>query len=127
MKFIERLQRHSAENLGAGVSKRQIKDLEARLNILLPDDFREYLRILNYAELFGDPLFGINSELKELDLYARNKNADHFKYGFLAIFANDIDGMIFLRADTGSIYNALFLTPVAGSFGGFVEMILEEA
>lgn len=126
MKFIETLKLHSSGNLGEGVAQAQIKDLEARLDIRLPDEFREYLRVLNYAELFNDPIYGINKEQREIDLYTQNKNKDHFNYGFLEIFTNDIDGTIFLRPDTGAVYNAFFTKPIAISFGSFVELILKE-
>ena len=57
MNIIELLKNHS-EELGHGIDMVRVKDLEARLDIKLPRDFREYLLKLNYAELFSDPIYG---------------------------------------------------------------------
>lgn len=124
--MIEELKDHSPSKFGSGVSNILVKDLEARLDIALPIDFKEYLVTLNYAELYGDPIFGINSDMKGIDLYSQNKHKEHFKYGFLYIFDNDIDGAIFLRPDTGAIYNACFSQPVAKNFFEFVKKVLSE-
>ena len=57
-------------------------------------------------------------------LYTQNKHEDHFHYGFLAIFSNDIDGTVFIRPDSGAIYNASYSVPLAQNFTEFVRMIL---
>ena len=38
--MIEALKQHSSHNIGIGVSKAQIGDLEARLDFSLPNDFQ---------------------------------------------------------------------------------------
>ena len=124
--MIQLLREHSSENLGSGTQKKLIRDLEVRLDILLPKDFKKYLLSLNYAELFGDPIFGINPEIKDIDLYSQNKDKAHFDYGFLYIFHSDIDGGIYLRPDTGAIYNSFFRSPVAKNLLDFIEKILSE-
>jgi len=126
MNFIEQIKGHS-ENIGTGISNIKIKDLEARLNLKLPNDFKEYLLTYNYAELYGDPIYGIyhKDESLELDIYTNNKDKEHFKYGFLEIFSNDIDGAVYLRPDTGAIYS-FFNIPMANSFSEFIELLLNE-
>jgi hypothetical protein len=120
--LVESLKEHS-EELGNGVDKKLVSDLEARLDITLPEDFKEYLYELNYAEIFGDPIYGINPDEEMLDIYSQNKSKEHFLYGFLEIFANDIDGTIYIRPDTGAVYNASFGKPLANSFTDFVEIL----
>jgi hypothetical protein len=124
--LIQILSEHSSSNLGSGTQKTHISDLEVRLNILLPKDYKNYLVSLNYAELFGDPIFGINPEIKDIDLYTQNKDKEHFKYGFLYIFHSDIDSAIYLRPDTGAIYNGSFGNPVANDLFGFIKKVLSE-
>lgn len=123
MNIIETLKDHS-EELGEGIDFVRIKDLEARLDITLPEDFKDYLLNLNYAELFGDPIYGINPENDLIDLYSNNKDKEHFNNGFLEFFANDLDGLVYLRPDTGSVYID-FKEPAAKSFTEFVERVLE--
>ncbi len=125
MQLLESLKEHS-EELGDGISPVAISDLEARLDIALPDDFKEYLKAYNYAEIFGDPIYSINPELEDVDLYTQNKNKEHLPYGFLEVFANDIDGTIYIRPDTGAVYTAGFGKPIAKSFTGFTEELLSQ-
>lgn len=125
MNLIELLKDHS-EELGHGVEPKKIYDLEARLNIELPKDFTAYLTELNYAEIFNDPVYGINPDITRLDIYEQNKSKEHFRYGFLEVFSNDIDGTIFIRPDTGNVYNASFTQPIAKSFTEFVAKVLSE-
>ncbi len=123
MNLVELLQEHS-EEIGEGKSVQAIKALEAKLDISFPNDFKEYLVELNYSEIFGDPIYGINSVETEFDIYAQNKHEEHFKYGFLLVFSNDIDGTIFIRPDNGAVYNASFVKPIASSFTEFVKKVL---
>ncbi|MBU1218201.1 SMI1/KNR4 family protein [Myxococcota bacterium] len=125
MRLVERLKEHS-EELGKGVHKKLVRDLEARLDITLPEDFKEYLYELNYAAIFGDPIYGINPDDEMFDIYSQNKSKEHFRYGFLEIFANDIDGTIYIRPDTGAVYNSDFGEPIAKSFTEFVEILLRQ-
>ena len=118
MGLIDILKEHS-EELGKGVDKKLVSDLEARLGIVIPEDFKEYLYALNYAEVFGDPIYGINPDDEMLDIYSQNKSKEHFRHGFLEVFANDIDGVIYIRPDTGAVYNASFAEPLAKSFTDF--------
>ena len=125
MNLVDMLKEHSDE-LGQGQSIKKVHDLEARLNIDLPKDFFDYLVSLNYAEIFDDPIYGINPEIARLDIYEQNKHKEHFRYGFLMVFSSDIDGTIYIRPDTGNVYNASFTFPVAKSFTEFVENVLKE-
>jgi hypothetical protein len=125
VRLVELLKNHTDE-LGDGISSKSISDFEARLSIKLPEDFKGYLKELNYAEVFGDPIYGLNSEDTMIDLYAQNKNKEHFRHGFLEIFSNDIDGTIYIRPDTGAVYNAAFDQPLAKSFADFIEIILNQ-
>ncbi len=122
MNVIEILTNHSEEH-GEGIDAVRVKDLEARLDIKLPNDFREYLLKLNYAEIFNDPIYGIHGKDKMLDLYTQNKYKEHFNHGFLAIFNNDLDGTVFLRPDTGAIYLG-FSEPAEKSFTDYVHRAL---
>jgi hypothetical protein len=81
---------------------------------------------LNYAEIYGDPIYGINPDDKMLDLYNQNKSKEHFRHGFLEVFANDIDGVVYIRPDTGAVYNASFSKPIAKSFAEFVDLIVNQ-
>lgn len=123
MNLIELLEDHSDE-FGKGVSRGAVSALEAKLDIQLPKDFKEYLVKYNYAEIYGDPVYGINHQMTHIDIYTQNKYEDHFHYGFLAIFSNDIDGTIFIRPDSGAIYNASYSVPLAQNFTEFVRTIL---
>jgi hypothetical protein len=124
--LIEILKAHSSK-VGQGQSIKKVHDLEARLNIDLPQDFTDYLIGLNYAEIFDDPIYGINPEIKRLDIYEKNKHKEHFKFGFLEVFSNDIDGTVYIRPDTGNVYNASFSMPIAKSFTEFVASVIKEA
>ena len=126
MNLVEILKEHS-ENQGEGVDKNLVSDLEARLDIIIPEDFKEYLYAMNYAEVFGDPIYGINPDDETIDLYRQNKSKDHFRYGFLEVFASDIDGTIYIRTDTGAVYNAGFAKPIANSFAEFIEIIIKQS
>ncbi len=126
MNLVEILKEHS-EELGEGVDKSLVSELEARLDIVIPKDFKEYLFELNYAEVFGDPIYGINPDDELIDLYRQNKSKDHFRDGFLEVFANDIDGTIYIRTDTGAVYNAGFAKPIANSFTEFIEIIIKQS
>ena len=124
MNLVEMLKEHS-EEVGTGVDKKMVSDLEARLGITIPKDFKEYLYELNYAEIFSDPIYGINPDDSMLDIYTQNKSKEHFRHGFLEVFANDIDGVIYIRPDTGAVYNASFEKPIASSFTEFLKIVLE--
>lgn len=122
--MFEKLISHSGEEIGSGIEEVRIRDFELKLNIQVPDEFRAYLKELNYAELYSDPIYGIDSDLSYLDLYIQNHGKEHLRYGFLEIFNNDIDGTIFLRLDNGKIYNGAFQAPIAESFTDFIQKIL---
>ena len=126
MTMIDALWKHNGGSLGESVGKKAVRDFELRMGVALPADYRKYLMACNYAELYGDPLFGFHRKNTEIDLYARNHREEHFRYGFLAIFANDIDGVVYLRPDSGAVYNAAFQEPIAGSFNEFVELLLSQ-
>ncbi|QUH28552.1 SMI1/KNR4 family protein [Vallitalea guaymasensis] len=121
---FDKLKAHSEENIGSGVELVRIRDLEKKLNVSLPEDFVAYLQEMNYAEIHGDPIYGIHNDMPSIDIAEQNIGKEHFRYGFLEIFCNDIDGTIFLRPDNGRIYNASFQEPIADSFKKFVEMLL---
>ena len=125
MDLVSLLKNHSDE-IGDGVSSTLIKALEAKLDVLIPIDFKDYLLHLNYAEIFGDPIYGINQEVPEVDLYTQNKHSEHLRHGFLEVFCNDIDGAVFIRPDTGAVYNASFSKPIAGNFTAFVKVVLSD-
>lgn len=124
---LKKIEDHSAE-VGEGIGKKHISDLETKLGVSIPSDFKEYLLEYNYAELYGDPLYGIHrcETLSHIDIYSANKSQEHFRYGFLEVFTNDLDGTIFLRPDTGAVYNSSFTIPLALSFTEFIERILSE-
>lgn len=126
MDWIESLKLHNPRQLGKGIPKTFIKDLEVRLNIGMPEELERFLLELNYATLYDDPIFGINRENPEIDLYERNVNAEHFRYGFLEIFSSDIDGAVYIRPDTGLIYSSAFLQPISPNFSRFVESLLAD-
>ncbi|MBB1335354.1 MULTISPECIES: SMI1/KNR4 family protein [unclassified Pseudoalteromonas] len=126
MNLVEMLKDHSSV-VGQGQARKKVYELEARLNIDLPKDFFDYLVNLNYAEIFDEPIYGINPEIKRLDIYEQNKHTEHFRYGFLMVFSNDIDGTIYIRPDTSNVYNASFTSPIANSFTEFAANVLKEA
>ena len=126
MSLVENLKSHS-EELGNGIGMKFISDLETKLDISLPSDFKEYLYELNYAEIFSDPIYGINPDIEELDLYKQNQGKEHLRHGFLEVFANDIDGTIYIRPDTGAVYNAGFGSPIANSFSDYVSTVLGQS
>jgi hypothetical protein len=123
LNLVELLKQHNDE-LGQGVSKGVVAALEAKLDVKIPNDFKEYLIKYNYAELYGDPIYGANSQLTGLDLYQNNKHQEHLKYGFLEVFSNSIDGSIYIRPDSGAVYTAGYQQPIALNFTEYVRMIL---
>ncbi len=64
--------------------------------------------------------------MPEIDIYSQNKGKEHFNYGFLEIFCNDIDGTVYMRVDNGMIYSTSFMLPIAESFSNFLNKILNE-
>lgn len=123
MGLIEALRQHSRET-GQGVSKERIREVEQRLGVRLPEDYCEFLRVLNYAELFSDPIYGIQPAMVSADLYSRNAHEEHLRYGFIEFFSSDMDGAVFLRPDSGRIYLGDYKSPVADGFGEFVSQVL---
>ncbi|MCP4326429.1 MAG: SMI1/KNR4 family protein [Alteromonadales bacterium] len=124
MKLTQLLEGHSDE-LGTGVSLNAINDLQAKLNVELPAEFIDFLLKFNYAEIYSEPIYCIDPQIAEIDILTQNMNKEHFKNGFLELFVNDIDGTIYIRHDTGAVYNATFEAPIAQSFTQFVEAVLK--
>ncbi len=117
---------HSNDSVGTGVEKKRIRDIELRLGIVIPKEFKDYLLKLNYAEIYGDPIYGIHNDNLAIDLYTQNNMKEHFRYGFIEIFNNDIDGTIYIRTDNGKVYDASFVSPIAESFYQFIEKLIRE-
>ncbi|WP_016956368.1 hypothetical protein [Catenovulum agarivorans] len=91
----------------------------------MPIEFKEFLVTYNYAEIYSDPLYCIEPQITEIDIYTQNMHKEHFNNGFLELFANDIDGTIYIQLKTGAVFNSTFEVPIAPSFTKFVEAILK--
>jgi len=123
--MFENIKEHSQDNFQSGADKVRIKDLERKLNIKLPKEYKRFLEEINYAELFGDPFYGFHNQMPEIDIYTKNHQKEHLQYGFLEIFNNDIDGTVYIRLDNGKVYID-FIEPVAESISDFIDKLLSE-
>ncbi|TBN06577.1 hypothetical protein EYD45_01445 [Hyunsoonleella flava] len=104
--MFDELKQHSADNLGQGTDENLILQLEAVLDIKIPDQFRVYLLEVGYAEIFGDEIYSIY-EVPDLipcnGLHWMNKDNPHISRGFLEFFSNDIDGTFYINCSTGQV------------------------
>ncbi|MCA8941100.1 MAG: SMI1/KNR4 family protein [Planctomycetes bacterium] len=114
---LKLLTTHSGACVGAGVSEDAISSAESALGIRFPAEYAEYLRRLNYAELHGDPLFGIHEDpgLDWCDVVEQNKEPPFAVPGYLAFFRSDLDGVCYIDLGSGEVFRADFAAPAWGS------------
>ena len=126
-RIYEKLKEHSADNLGKETSEAEILALEKELEINLPTEYRDYLKEIGYAEIYGEEIFSIYSVPDERacsGLHWMNKDNPLLKEGFLYFFNSDIDGDFYLHLETGKVFLNTQSHKFADSFLGFVDKIL---
>ena len=103
---IDMIAEHSAENILDGVDEERVQAAETELGIKFPNEYREYLLRFNYAEIFGDPLFGCHDDegFSWCDVVNINKGSEHLAKGFLAFISTDIDGTLYFNLSGQEIY-----------------------
>src|SRR5690606_14537246 len=81
--------------------------LESSLGIKLPEQYREYLLEIGYAEIFGDEIASIYSVPDELPcggLHWINQSNELLSKGLIRFFSNDIEGIFYIDQQTGKVY-----------------------
>lgn len=125
---IDMIAEHSAQNIFDGVNEERVQSAEAELGIKFPDEYREYLLRFNYAEIFGDPIFGCHDDegFSWCDVVNLNKGSEHLAKGFLAFISTDIDGTLYFSLSEAEIYNDMLEEPVAKNFSALIKNMLSE-
>lgn len=123
---LELLKKHSENNIGEGTSESKIERLEEKLNIQLPKEYRNFLKEIGYAEIFGDEIYSINEneDVPCGGIYYQNKNNEDLNKGYLEFFSNDIDGVFYMNIYSGEISLNSIENKFANSFNQFVLRML---
>jgi hypothetical protein len=123
---VELLKEHSIDNLGTGNSEDRIVQLEEILGIQIPTEYRDFLKEVGYAEIFGDEIYSIYDDYDTpcLGIYQQNKNNKELKNGYLEFFSNDIDGTFYIKLETGEIRLNSTDNLFAKSFNEFLQKII---
>ena len=119
---LELIKKHSEDNIGEGTSEVKIEKLEEKLNIQLPKEYRNFLKKIGYAEIFGDEIYSIygNEDVPCLGIYYQNRNNEDLKKGYLKFYSNDIDGVFYINIYSGEISLNSIENKFAKSFNQFI-------
>lgn len=126
---FNRIKEHSADNLGSGTDPAQIEKLEEAWSIQLPEDFKQFLLAVGYAEIYGDEIYSIYEvpdEIPCLGLHWMNRNNEKLRRGFIQFFSNDIDGTFYIHNATGKVYLNHVDFEFANSFSEFIDKLLDD-
>jgi len=126
---LERLKNHSEDNMGSGTEEILIQALESDLNIRLPKEYRDFLLEIGYAEIFGDEIYSIYEVPDEIPCKGiswMNKNNEWLSQGYLEFFSNDIDGVFYLKSDSGEVFLNSKENFFSGSFQDFINKLLDD-
>lgn len=128
-KTFQKLKDHSNENIGVGIAVSLIESLESNLNIRFPDEFRQYLLEIGYAEIFGDEIYSIYDVPDEIPckgLSWMNKKNEFLSDGYLEFFSNDLDGVYYLKLNSGEVFLNSKEIFFADSFSAFLNKLVDE-
>lgn len=123
------LKEHSSDNLGIGVSEEQINQLEESLGIQLPQEYKNFLVEIGYAEIYGDEIYSIYEIPDTLackGIHWTNAHNELLSDGFIEFFSNDIDGTFYIESNTGKVFLNDKDSEYAKSFYEFLELIINE-
>lgn len=125
---LEILKNHSIDNIGEGTTEDKIVELEEKLNIQIPIEYRKFLREIGYAEIFGDEIYSIYDldDTPCLGIYFQNRNSKELENGFLKFFSNDIDGEFYINLNNGEVYLNSIENSFAKSFNEFLITLISE-
>ncbi|WP_282125539.1 SMI1/KNR4 family protein [Marinifilum flexuosum] len=126
---LKLLKEHSSDNLGIGVSEEQINQLEESLDIQLPQEYKDFLVEIGYAEIYGDEIYSIY-EIPDTEtckgIHWTNTHNELLSDGFIEFFSNDIDGTFYIESNTGKVFLNDKDSEYAKSFYEFLELIINE-
>jgi hypothetical protein len=119
---------HSAENLGEGTPEEKIVKLEEKLKVQIPTEYRNFLKKIGYAEIFGDEIYSIygSGNIPCLGIYYQNKNNRELEKGFLEFFSNDLDGVFYLNLKNGEVSCNSTENLFSKSFNKFIIKLLND-
>ena len=126
---FNRIREHSADNIGDGTDEAHIQSLESAWGVKLPDQYRQYLLKIGYAELFGDEIasiYAVPDELPCLGLHWINKDNEFFAEGMIRFFSSDIDGIFYIDVADGKVYLNSKELLYANSFVEFINRYLDK-
>jgi len=124
---LDLLKEHSSDNLGNGTSEDEIKNLEESLNIQLPQEYKDFLIEIGYAEIFGDEIYSIYEIPDTIvckGLHWTNTHNELLSDGFIEFFSNDIDGTFYIESKTGKVFQNDKASEYAKSFNDFLNQII---
>ncbi len=126
---LNKLKEHSQDNIGEGTEESVIAKLESALAIKLPQEFRQYLKEIGYAEIHGDEIYSVYEVPDEIackGLHWMNKDNELLKEGLIEFFSNDIEGTFYIHKDSGMVFLNGNEDIYAESFSEFVNKMVEE-
>ena len=119
----ELIRNHSSDNLGEGTPEEKIRNVEQKLGIQIPNQYRIFLKTIGYTEIFGDEIYSIYDEEGDnpnLGIYYQNKKSEELEKGFLKFFSNDIDGIFFISLESEEVILNYSNNVFAKSFNEFI-------
>ncbi len=126
---LAQIKEHSEDNIGSGTEESKIQNLESALKIRLPKEFRDFIFEIGYAEIFGDEIYSIYEVPDDIPckgLHWMNKDNELLSDGFLEFFSNDIDGVFYLKLDSGNVFLNTTDFLFADSFKAFINKLLND-
>ena len=130
---LELLKIHSIDNLGTGTSEDEFLKLEEKLNVVIPNEYRIFLKEIGYAEIYGDEIYGDeiysvygSEDIPCLGIYYQNKEKKDIEKGLLKFFSNDLDGQFYIDLKNGEIFLNSIENLFAKSFNEFLTKMLNE-
>ncbi|MEM8527574.1 MAG: SMI1/KNR4 family protein [Bacteroidota bacterium] len=119
---------HSIDNLGTGTSEDELLKLEEKLNIVIPNEYRIFLKEIGYAEIYGDEIYSVygSEDIPYLGIYYQNKENKDIEKGLLKFFSNDLDGQFYINLKNGEIFLNSIENLFAKSFNEFLTKMLNE-
>jgi len=124
---LNKLKEHSQDNIGDGTEESTIAKLVSALTIKLPEEFRQYLKEIGYAEIHGDEIYSfyeVPDEIACNGLHWINKDNEHFQEGLIEFFSNDIDGTFYIHKDSGKVFLNSNGDIYAESFSEFINRMV---
>jgi len=126
---FDKLKKHSIENIGNGTSDVKIQLLENSLNIKLPKEYRNFIEKIGYAEIYGDEIYSIYEVPDKIacnGLHWMNIRNEYLQDGYIEFFSNDIDGVFFIKTESGQVFLNGKENLFANTFSEFVDKLLHQ-